>query len=260
MPDRVPTPREADPGGLVTQVPAGYLAVAALDEVSGRELAARRAWLLGALGSAAPGEVDGVLAVALALVAVAAEQDTRARIYRDHEDDMCRCACGFECWGLAGLDEHLDQFPLDEDAHYEAGRTRAQDRQDQPCAGGDAELDGLGAGRVSPVFTGGDCFELEGRPHVLRMELPVSAEEMVAALYGEHGRLQEGDLETDEDIWRKAAIMIILDGLPVIEERADQILVEEARNALFHPEWLALCRRRVAEVTGEDIRPRRLVP
>jgi hypothetical protein len=40
---------------LVTRVPAGYLTVA-LDEVSGPELAARRARLLGALGSARPGQ------------------------------------------------------------------------------------------------------------------------------------------------------------------------------------------------------------
>jgi len=63
--------------------PPGCLAVADLDAVSWRDLAARRTWLLAAIAAARPGtEPRGVRAEALALAAVLAELDTRAKCYR----------------------------------------------------------------------------------------------------------------------------------------------------------------------------------
>jgi hypothetical protein len=105
-------------------------------------------------------------------------------------------------------------------------------------------------GRASPVLTGGSLFEGEGRPHVLQMELPLSAEEMVAALYGEHKILQDVDLATDEEVWAHTALVVVQDGLTAVEHLADEILVQEHRRTLAAPQWLALCRRRVAELTA----------
>jgi len=36
---------------------------------------------------------------------------------------------------------------------------------------------------------------------VVLLELPLSASEMVAALYGEHDRLTSADLGTEEEVW-----------------------------------------------------------
>jgi GntR family transcriptional regulator len=99
--------------------PPGYLAVTGLDEVSWRELAARRAWLLAWLAAAEPGsDHRGNRAAALALAAVLPELDARASSYAADPDSPRWCTCGFHCRGLAALDDHLDQFP-DDDAHLE---------------------------------------------------------------------------------------------------------------------------------------------
>ena len=108
-----------------------------------------------------------------------------------------------------------------------------------------------GVTRASPVLTAGSgYFDGEGRPHVVRMELPLSAGEMVAALYGEHGRLAAEDLETDGEVWGQIAMVVVQDGLHQVWELADLIDAQEPRHALAAPRWLALCRRRVAEVTA----------
>jgi hypothetical protein len=57
-------------------------------------------------------------------------------------------------------------------------------------------------------------------------------------------------LAIDENVWAFAAVAIVQDGLNAIQRRADDILVAEARGRLASPAWLALCRCRVAEVTG----------
>lgn len=106
-----------------------------------------------------------------------------------------------------------------------------------------------GAGLASPVITAGSgLFEAEGRPYVVRMELPLSAAEMVAALYGDHDRLRAGDLEDDEWVWRCIALVVVQDGLNAVEHLARLISAAEAGRVLAAPEWLALCRKRVAEV------------
>src|SRR6266702_1987030 len=110
------------------------------------------------------------------------------------------------------------------------------------------------AGLVSPVISGeggwlGD--DDRDQPLTLQLSLPVSAEELAAALYGEH-QLSPADLTADVNVWAFAARAIVQDGLNAIQRRADEILVAEARSALAKPKWLALCRRRVAEVTGSS--------
>ncbi len=100
--------------------PAGYLDVAALDEVTYRELADRRAWLLGVIGSAGPGaDNPGARTAAIVLPAVLTELDARGRTYAACRDHEYSCACGFTCTGLAAFDEHLDRFPPEEPGSHE---------------------------------------------------------------------------------------------------------------------------------------------
>lgn len=105
---------------------------------------------------------------------------------------------------------------------------------------------------ASPLITGGRWFDADGRPYLLRMELPVSAGEMVAALYGEYSRLLPADLATDESVWASVAISVVHEGLHNIVRLADEIRKQERASELVTPEWLAFCRRRVAEVAGRE--------
>lgn len=105
---------------------------------------------------------------------------------------------------------------------------------------------------VSPVITREDGWlgdDDRDQPLVLQLRLPVSADEMTAALYGDE-QLSPADLAADENVWGFAACAIAQAGMNHIERRADQIAVEEARGTLANPAWLELCRRRIAEVTG----------
>jgi hypothetical protein len=93
-------------------------------------------------------------------------------------------------------------------------------------------------------------FEGEGRPHVLRMDLPVSADEMVAALYRDHAILHDTDLAVGRYVREHAALVIAMDGLNSVQDTVDLIRAQERRGELAAPEWLALCRQRVTRVTG----------
>jgi len=73
---------------------------------------------------------------------------------------------------------------------------------------------------------------------------------MVAALYGEHERLMPSDPDSDGDVWGQIAMVVVQDGLPAIWQLAGFIDAQEPYHALAAPGWLALCRKRVAEVTA----------
>jgi hypothetical protein len=112
-------------------------------------------------------------------------------------------------------------------------------------------------GPVSPAITSEDGWlGTDGRdqPLTLQLRLPVSAEELAAALYSDD-LLSPPDLATDADVWAFAAVAIVQDGLDAIQRHADEIAVAEARGELANPAWLELCRRRVAEVTGSTEGP-----
>jgi hypothetical protein len=95
-----------------TTAPAGYLDVAGLDEVTYRELADRRAWLLDVIAAAGPGTNNaGARIAAAVLLTVLNELDTRARTYKSAADHPYSCACGFRCIGLAAFDDHIDNYP-----------------------------------------------------------------------------------------------------------------------------------------------------
>jgi len=85
---------------------------------------------------------------------------------------------------------------------------------------------------------------------VVRVELPLSATEMVAALYGEHDRLTPADLGTEEEVWGHIAVVVVQEGLLAVWQLAGVIERAEPCRVLATPEWLALCRKRVAEVTA----------
>src|SRR5713101_6001653 len=71
-----------------------------------------------------------------------------------------------------------------------------------------------------PVITGSRWFEPEGRPFILRVELPLAFDEMVAALYG---ITVPGDITGDEDLIGAVVVTLTLEGLPALAERAARI-------------------------------------
>jgi len=155
-----------------------------------------------------------------------------------------RCSCGLATDDAGEFGRHLDAAEGAQPEHFEvlAGWTFQQVRQ------------WLAAAVDGPFLTAGSgLFDGEGRPLVVRMEVPLSAREMVAALYGEHERLTQADLGTDQDVWRYVAVVVAQDGLHAIEQLTDAIGEQERCGSLVAPEWLAWCRRRVAEVTAGGV-------
>jgi len=90
-----------------------------------------------------------------------------------------------------------------------------------------------------PVISGSRWFEPEGRPFIVRIEVPLAFDEMVAALYGV---AEPGDITGDHDLIGT----VTLEGLPALAERAARIRRDEQRGAIESPAFRALCRQRVA--------------
>jgi hypothetical protein len=163
-----------------------------------------------------------------------------------------RCPCGFAADGVEEFDGHLEATADMEPEHFETGdawtlqRVRLWQASTAPtgCAG-------LARGAKVDIPT--HWFEGEDRPHRVGMVLPISAELMVAALYGDRKQLRQADLATDEDVWGNVMLVVTMDGLNTVQELADEILVDEHRRTLTDPIWLALCRRRVSEVIATSV-------
>ena len=90
-----------------------YPADAQLDELTGQQLADRRAMLLHTIGHTGPARPTDAIAAALALAAVIAEQDARAGAYAARFGVPYGCICGFTCTGLKAIDDHLDEYIYD---------------------------------------------------------------------------------------------------------------------------------------------------
>ena len=107
---------------------------------------------------------------------------------------------------------------------------------------------------MSPVIAGGTWLGDDDprQSLTLQLRLPISAEELAAALY-EDDQLCPADLVKDENVWGFAAVAIVQDGLNAIQHHRDEILIAEAQGRLTNPTRLATCRRRVAEVTGATL-------
>jgi len=82
---------------------------------------------------------------------------------------------------------------------------------------------------------------------VLRIECPLSFDEMVAALYGV---VEERDIEGDEDLCGSVVVAMLTGGLDGLKEQAARIRREELHGAIEAPAFLALCRLRVAALFG----------
>lgn len=102
----------------------------------------------------------------------------------------------------------------------------------------------LGNAPVSlPVIAGARWFGPQIRPFVLRVEVPLTAEEMVAALYGVG---QPDEIASDQELCGSVAVTLLLEGLPGVESRAIRLAQKEQCGAVESPEFLALCRQQVA--------------
>ena len=103
-------------------------------------------------------------------------------------------------------------------------------------------------GLMSPVIAGPEFSDLDGDGGgVLRIELPLSPTEMVAALYYSAG-ISCQDLVTAGDLWREIAVTVACSGLGVIRDRAAE-LVDPGNIAA--PDWLRFCRERVAATLAQ---------
>jgi hypothetical protein len=96
-----------------------------------------------------------------------------------------------------------------------------------------------------PVIRGARWFGPEPRPFVLRVEVPLTCEEMVAALYGV---VQPDEMTTGEDICGCVAVTVMLEGIPAVQARAARLCTSELRDGVESPEFLELCRQRVTEL------------
>jgi hypothetical protein len=87
----------------------------------------------------------------------------------------------------------------------------------------------------------------------LRLELPISPRWMVAALWHDvaedGGGMSELDIADDAGLWHQVALIVAEVGWPMVQGWAFDLDRTPARQ-VKRPEWLALVRQRVAEVTG----------
>jgi len=99
-----------------------------------------------------------------------------------------------------------------------------------------------------PVIRGARWFDPVDGAFIVRVECPLTLDEMVAALYG---IFEESDIDGDEDLCGSVAVTMLICGLPALTERAAQIRHDELVGAIDAPAFLALCRRRVEALHSE---------
>jgi hypothetical protein len=93
-----------------------------------------------------------------------------------------------------------------------------------------------------PVVTGDGWFDSEHRQFILCVEYPLSAEEIVAALYGV---VEPADIATDEQLCGSVAVTLSNEGLAALTARAIKIRHDEQHGAVASPAFLTECRERV---------------
>jgi len=108
--------------------------------------------------------------------------------------------------------------------------------------------DGGDGPAVLPVISGTRWFGPAPGKFVLRIEQPVTFDEMVAALYGV---VEQDELVSDEDLCGCVAVTLLIEGLPALQARAAKLRRDEKRGAVESPAFLAICRQRVAALLGE---------
>ena len=95
-----------------------------------------------------------------------------------------------------------------------------------------------------PVIRGARWFGPDRGPYALRIELPLTLAEMVAALYGV---VEPDDMSTTEELCGSVVVTLLLEGLPALQRRATKIWMDEQHRRIESPEFLEFCRRRVTE-------------
>jgi hypothetical protein len=101
---------------------------------------------------------------------------------------------------------------------------------------------------VSPVIRGDGWFDADHRPFVFRVEYPLSADEMVAALYG---TADVQDISTADGLYGVVAVALSIEGLPGLAARAAKIRRQEQLGRVESAAFLALCRERVAALLDQ---------
>ena len=94
-----------------------------------------------------------------------------------------------------------------------------------------------------PVIAGARWFGAEVRPLILRVEVALTVEQMVAALYD---LAEQDEISSDEDLCGSVAVTLLIEGLPRLDARAARLARDEQRGKVESPEFLAVCRQRVA--------------
>ena len=94
-----------------------------------------------------------------------------------------------------------------------------------------------------PENSGARWFGAEPRPFLLRVELPLMLEEMVAALYGV---VQPDEIDSDEGLCGSVAVTLLIEGLPALAARVARLRKAEQSDTVESPEFLGRCRQRVA--------------
>jgi hypothetical protein len=93
-----------------------------------------------------------------------------------------------------------------------------------------------------PVIKGDSWFDSGRRQFILCVEYPLSAEEMVAALYGV---VEPQDIATDEDLCGSVAVTLSMEGLRALTARVVKIRRDEQHGAVQSVSFLTECRERV---------------
>lgn len=104
-----------------------------------------------------------------------------------------------------------------------------------------------------PVVRGEAWFDMDGRPFTLRVEYPLSFDEMVAAVYG---TADPADLVSDEDLCGSVAVTLSLEGLPGLSSRVSKLRHAERDGSIQSAFFLATCRQRVAALLEHGQAPR----
>jgi hypothetical protein len=96
-----------------------------------------------------------------------------------------------------------------------------------------------------PVIRGSRWFGPDAGPFVLRIEVPVTAGQMAAAIYD---AAQPDEIESDEELCGTVAVTLLIASLPALEARARRLRSDEELGTLESPVFLARCRERVAQL------------
>lgn len=96
-----------------------------------------------------------------------------------------------------------------------------------------------------PVIKGDRWFDSEYRQFILCVEYPLSAEEMVAALYGV---VEPGDIASDEDLCGSVAVRLSIEGLPGL--RAQRFIENSIRRNRVR--WLHGTSQETCEVVADN--------